>query len=259
MTIQNYIVDTGAGKIGQTYQRYTSSLADAYCRGVVGSVVETNTTYSFQYNFQFWYSGIMNFIPTEIGVFGVNSSGTLVPNVAPYTQKFYNISSAMRESDGTTWKWQWIQETTVSLTKTTTVMGYLPYIKIGCINRWGSDGRFNNGDDWDLFGTTYGILVANSVEDANFNYNGTWTYNNKTNSLSAYTFMGGCVDHKSLTYANCPVKIQWVNPIYVYNASSVPRRVSGIYVYNSAGAPKKAKSVTVYGSDGTPKTITMTP
>lgn len=248
------------GKIGQTYQRNSVSLVDAYCWGLVGNISETDTTYTFSFSTSFWYGGCMNCIPVEVGYFVFAEDGTFDQASSYYKQGFWASTGATTSSwwNGSDWNWWQIDERTATVTKQSDrYVGILPYAKIGCINRWGSDGHFANGEDWDLFNTEYGILIANSVDQANFQYQRTWTYNGLTRTLDSYSYYSGLNNSTEFSYANCPIKIKQASPVWVYNSSQVPKRASAVYVYNSSGVPKKAKSITVYDSSGKPKTVSL--
>lgn len=239
-------------QLGQSHQHEPVSLADVWGHITSDVIAEDANSVTINMNAAFWYGGYDNYVPWEIGLYKVPEGTTSRENfsVLNSAQGRWDITAPMYESDGITWKWGWMTETSFTVQKTSERFGIIPYMKIGCISRWGSMGDLGSGDYW-IYGNKNGILCLNSV--TNSAHQSSMTYHGV--GLDAFLLIGGGTDNTSFTYANSPKIVEPTSPIFVANPSGIYKKATNIYVYNASGAPKRASSVTVYDSNGSPHTI----
>lgn len=234
--------------VGQTYQRTTSSLADLWLSLNAGDVVETATTYQFGVHGYFRYTGYDNFVPLKVGYVALDENNNTY--IEDYLwaanlpgQSLYNTPIELSQ--------------TFTLTKPSYKVGIVPYVAVGCVNRWGDDGIA--GNFW-KYGYSQGIMIMSSdATGSNSYYTSklwTLTHNNNTQTLQCYTLAGNTNALTEIySYENASAIVQPAGGLFIANSSGTYTRASKVYVYNSSGVPKLATTVTIYDSSGNPHTV----
>ena len=258
MAISGTLVDTKGTELGVTHQHDTETLVDIWGWLKADITAESATSVTVGVRGSMFYNGYDNYIPWEIGVFKVTEGATTINGFSNggYDQGALTRSTPMW-TGGTVGSggWAWYNfggDHSFTINKTSnTRFGIMPYMKIGALYKYGQYGDSGSGSYWQ-WGNSYGILCADSYKQSG--YMSGMTYGGKVID-GAFTLLGGSSNTYTWTYANCPKKVDPLNPVFVRDSNGAPHRATALYVYDGSGVRRKAVSITIYDANGKPHTM----
>lgn len=234
--------------VGDVLQRNPGVLQNLYMELTAGNIVETSSQITFDVKGGFAYNGYDNFAPVIVGYIAYYSDNTVYKTDA-YIGFFTQTLSANKNKTHYAYS-------TFTLTKPSKTISILPYVQVGCINRWSADGTA--GNDWTYFNTEYGIMCMSSDSSGGSKYTANTTivtYNGIRREIPCYSLWGCSNTSNNANYAN---GYEVYSPfVSIYDSSGKPHYATNIYVYDSSGKPHKATAITVYDSSGKPHTMQM--